>query len=215
MRVLITAGPTWEPIDRVRYIANRSSGKLGLSIAQAAEQGGHDVTLLLGPGVQASRGGRTCYVDRFTTTGDLQHLLQKHFPSHDVLIMAAAVAEYRPAQVLEGKHGRNHTQGRWHLELEPTPDLVAQVAAQKQPHQRVIAFALESDKSQKNLKKRAADKLEDKGVDAIVANPLETMEADDISPVWITPDHPPLAPGKMSKVAFGTWLFDRINSMFG
>ena len=102
--MLITAGPTREPIDAVRYVANRSSGRLGVCLAAAARDAGWDVTLLLGPGsVPAPDGVRTC---SFETTAELASLLEEHFPRCDVLIMAAAVADYRPRRVAAAKEVR-------------------------------------------------------------------------------------------------------------
>jgi len=211
--ILITAGPTHEPIDEVRYIANRSSGKMGIAIAEAARDAGWDVTLLLGPtplcpplvrgddcaasaqavaesprplpkgkkggsaSPLASRGSANSEINtiRFTTTEDLRTLLAEHFPQCDVLVMAAAVADYRPVKSAAGKIERGKE--RLTLQLEPTPDLVAECAKRKRPDQFIVGFALEeTDK----LRDRAIEKLKRKGLDAIVANPLETMGADTI-----------------------------------
>ena len=142
MRVLLTAGPTREPIDDVRFISNRSSGQMGLALARAAADAGHDVTLLLGP-VLVPAGlddDPNLRVVRFSTTAELQTLLTEYFPACDVLVMAAAVADYRLAAPRTGKAPRSDGM---RLELEPTPDLVAGLAKSKRPDQRVIAFALE------------------------------------------------------------------------
>lgn len=198
-RLLITAGPTHEPIDAVRYLANRSSGTLGVALAEAGREAGWDVTLLLGPCDVALPTG----VDtrRFTTTADLDRLLAEHFTGCDLLIMAAAVADYRPAHVSEAKlprRGENLV-----LELEPTPDLVARYAALKKPRQRVIGFALEEPGK---LIDRAEDKLATKRLDAIVANPLATMGAGEIDATLITAAGRRLRPGTMSKPQFARWL---------
>lgn len=211
MRLLITAGPTREPIDAVRFISNRSSGRLGIALADAAAQAGHDVTLLLGPTAAPPDLDQRAKVLRFESAADLQRLLDERFGQCDVLVMAAAVADYRPAQVVAGKPARALDPGapgaRQTLELVPTPDLVADVAQRKQPGQKVIAFALEEPA---HLEQRAQDKMRRKGVDAIVANPLGTMEASDITPHWFTATGAHESPGRMSKADFASWLLDRL-----
>jgi phosphopantothenoylcysteine decarboxylase/phosphopantothenate--cysteine ligase len=203
--MLITAGPTHEPIDAVRYIANRSSGRLGLALAEAARDAGWEVTLLLGPVVDPPpQGVRTL---RFETAEDLGNLLDEHFDVCDVLIMAAAVADYRVPRVLDGKLPRGDE--RRALELEPTPDLVAGCARRKRPGQRVIGFALE-DADQ--LATHGAEKLRRKRLDAIVANPLATMGAEVIDATIYTPGaeaiHPPKSGTSegLTKRAFAEWL---------
>ena len=104
MRVLITAGPTREPIDAVRYIGNRSSGQMGAALASAAMNAGHEVTLVLGP-VTAPMPGGTRRIDVETAAQMLASVLAE-FPQHDLLIMAAAVADYRPKIMHGGKLAR-------------------------------------------------------------------------------------------------------------
>ncbi|MEX0777093.1 MAG: phosphopantothenoylcysteine decarboxylase [Phycisphaeraceae bacterium] len=213
MKILITAGPTREPIDAVRFISNRSSGKMGLWLASAAIAEGHQVMLLLGPcPVQAEAAKLTGLTLRsFETATQLQQLLETHFADHDVLIMAAAVADYRPAQAAAGKLSSDKERGMM-LALEATPDLVASMASRKRPGQRVVAFALEEAGQ---LEERAVAKLRRKGVDAIVANPLGTMEGDAIRPVLLWADGRREVPvgspgGAMSKVEFARWLIQRV-----
>lgn len=233
LRVLVTAGPTWEPIDDVRYVGNRSSGRMGRAIAAAAAAAGHEVTLLLGPvpeneeradrsapGSESQRGKSpeaadrtrsldhlsTCRVERFQSTGELQNLLTNAWPDHDILVMAAAVADYRPVRIHRGKLGR--TEGLT-LELEPTPDLLATLAPGSRPQQTIVAFALEPAA---DLEDRARAKLARKGAAAIVANPLETMDAADVEGHFITPDSIE-SPGRMPKEAFAPWLIDRITAL--
>jgi phosphopantothenoylcysteine decarboxylase/phosphopantothenate--cysteine ligase len=201
-RLLITAGPTHEPIDAVRYVANRSSGRLGVALAEAGRAAGWDVLLLLGPtAFAAPHGVRT---QRFETTADLAGLLEREFPRCDVLVMAAAVADYRPRESGPGKLERGDRPLT--LTLEPTPDLVAGCAAQKRRDQRIIGFALEAPAE---LAARAAAKLRRKRLDAIVANPLETMGAATIAATLITADGASLTPPAgtgLDKHAFAAWL---------
>jgi phosphopantothenoylcysteine decarboxylase/phosphopantothenate--cysteine ligase len=203
-RVLITAGPTREPIDAVRFISNRSSGRVGVALAEAAVAAGHATTLLLGP--TAARPSITdAELVRFDSTADLQEALEAHFPACDVLLMAAAVADYRPAVVQRGKLERQ-AGGTITLELAPTPDLVAGLAAQRRRDQRIVAFALEQPQ---RLEARALAKMQRKGVDAILANPLGTMEAEAIEPTLLWADGRIIRPGPMPKADFGPWLIAR------
>ncbi len=206
--MLITAGPTHEPLDAVRYIANRSSGRMGIDLAAAARAAAWDVTLLLGPvSLPAPDGVRTV---SFVSTADLQALLAEHFPHCDVLIMAAAVADYRPARVAEGKLPR--ADGELVLELKPTPDLAAGCVACKRLEQRIIGFALEEPAS---LAARAQEKLRRKGLDAIVANPLATMGADVITATLFTAAGEQITPPSntaRTKAEFARWLISWVSS---
>ena len=201
-RVLITAGPTHEAIDAVRYIANRSSGRMGIAIAEAARDAGWDVTLLLGP--VCTSPPEHVRVERFTSTDDLARLLDANFPTCEVLIMAAAVADYLPANPAQDKLPRNSEGLR--LELVPTPDLVQLCARKRQSHQRIVGFALEEPES---LDARAMQKLRTKQLDAIVANPLGTMDSECIAAKIFTPDartHWPVHAGTINKLSFAKWL---------
>src|SRR5579859_5224147 len=120
MRILLTAGPTREPIDPVRYIGNRSSGRMGAAIAAAATRAAHQVTLILGPTtVPAPAGARRLDVE---TAQQMHEAVVTEFPSHDLLIMAAAVADYRPTNVHPRKLARGETLV---IECEATQDIVA------------------------------------------------------------------------------------------
>lgn len=204
--ILITAGPTREPIDRVRYLSNRSSGRMGVALAEAALDIGCEVTLLLGP-VSAIPPAEVKVV-RFETTADLQARLAEHFSQCDILVMAAAVSDYRPVESSVDKLERE--EGTIRLELESTPDLVAECAATKRGGQLICAFALESTQT---LSQRAQDKLQRKQVDAILANPLETMDSGDIeatlflaSGETLHPSLPDGSPPQQSKAVVADWL---------
>lgn len=206
MRTLITAGPTRESIDAVRFISNRSSGKMGLALAAAAVEAGHEVTLLLGPGPDDGQAPDRCRLERFESVLDLQRLLAEHWPGHDLLIMAAAVADYRPVEVFDGKLARVPDQPLT-LELEPTPDLVAEAASSRRSDQRIVAFALEEAST---LQDRAMRKLHRKRVDAVVANDLATLEADTGAAVWITADGVTPSPGRTSKLDLARWVLEMV-----
>lgn len=177
LRVLVTAGPTHEPIDSVRFIGNRSSGAMGIAIADEAAASGCACTLLLGPTFLTPTHS-SIRVLRFRTTADLQALLAQEFPQCDMLIMAAAVADYRPQGPKAGRPSKiPRKRAGLTLNLESTPDLVAGVAAIRKPRQTIVGFALEPEAA---MQARAAAKLARKGLDLIVANPLETMESPSI-----------------------------------
>lgn len=216
-RVLVTAGPTWEPIDAVRFIGNRSSGRMGIAIAAAFAARGHDVTLLLGPtNIQPVDSSHHRTV-RFRTTADLERLLHEHWPRHDLLVMAAAVADFRPASPPDaGSKIARTTSAGFSLDLVPTPDLLASLKPITRSHQRLIGFALET---RDQLLTRARSKLIDKGLHAIVANPLETMDSESVEAVLILADgretSPPGDEGAgVTKSAFARWLAEQAAQLF-
>lgn len=210
-RLLITAGPTHEPIDSVRYIGNRSSGRLGVDLADTAAERGWEVVLLLGPTHLAPEvpGVR---VVRYQTTSDLAALLLEHQSWCDVLVMAAAVADFRPRvtpEQLEGKIRRRDAE--LVIELEPTEDLLAGCSSRRSPGQTLVGFALEP---RERLRSSALDKLDRKGIDLIVANPLGTMEAGSIEAIVFGRDGTERATdGPMNKRAFGGWLMELIEEV--
>jgi phosphopantothenoylcysteine decarboxylase/phosphopantothenate--cysteine ligase len=209
-RLLITAGPTHEPIDEVRYLANRSSGRLGIAIADDAARRGWRATILLGP-TNLSPSDTRVHLHRFRTTADLERLLAEHAPHCDMLIMAAAVADYRPRTPAPGKTPR--TDRPLTIELEPTPDLIRAAAARKRPDQVFVGFALEP---RTTMLGAAKAKLERKGLDAVVANPLETMDAPTIDAALLERGggvaH---TSGEISKADFAGWLLDALETRFG
>jgi phosphopantothenoylcysteine decarboxylase/phosphopantothenate--cysteine ligase len=204
--VLVTAGPTHEPIDRVRYLANRSSGRMGMAIASAAVKRGWPVTLLLGPVSAGPPEHSLLQVERFQTAADLGRLLQARWPSHDLLIMAAAVADYTAAEFTDGKLRRRTDD--LHLRLRPTPDLLASLSTDTRFDQTTIGFALEHEA---NLTSAAREKLASKRLDAIVANPLETIDAPVVTATLLWRNgqvqSPPAA---MTKAAFADWLLEQV-----
>jgi len=198
--VLVAAGPTHEPIDDVRYIGNRSSGRMGTSICRAFLDAGCQVTLARGPGVASVDG---CTDRRFGTAAELLELLKKEWPAHQLLVMAAAVADYRPARRVDGKLRRED--GPLTLALEPTEDILSGLAGARHDRQYVVGFALERPEE---LAGSAAAKLARKRADAIVANPLETMDSADVDGRILFADGRTMSPtgGRMAKPAFAAWL---------
>ena len=207
-RLLITAGPTHEPIDAVRYIANRSSGRLGVALADEADERGWRVTLLLGPTNTAPTHPGVRLV-RFKSTADLEAALIEHLPACDVLVMAAAVADYRPTiseSDLDSK--RRRTGENMILELSPTPDLLAGCSSRSRDNQLIVGFALEP---RAEMIESARKKLARKKIDLVVANPLETMDSDQIEATIIGREGTGLeegrsTPGAIAKTDFAAWL---------
>jgi phosphopantothenoylcysteine decarboxylase/phosphopantothenate--cysteine ligase len=208
MRLLITAGPTREPIDPVRFIGNRSSGRMGASLAEAALAGGHEVTLILGP-VHVPMPERARRVD-VETAAQMHEAVLAAFPRHDALIMAAAVADFRPKTVWPTKLGRSGA--KLTIDLEPTADIVAAASAIKRPDQRTIAFSLEHA-GEAGLA-RARDKMRRKHVDLMVFNPTETMDAATIEPVLLYPDGRSAKLNSRTKAQFADNLIVAVTDLF-
>ena len=205
LRILITAGPTHEPLDPVRYLGNRSSGRMGAAIAQAAIAAGHQTTIIVGPVTVAIPSG----ADRIDieTAAQMESAVLEQFPHHDLLIMAAAVADFRPKAISSGKIGR---EGSLTIECEPTRDIVAAAAQSKRPNQRVVGFSLESAGGPD----RAKQKLHRKHLDMIVYNPIETMNSPAIGAVLLYADGKSESLPIMPKDQFATLLIARLASLF-
>lgn len=167
--LLITAGPTREPVDPVRFISNYSTGTLGYTLARMARERGHQVTLISGPTELAPpKGVKKIGVE---TASEMEQAVKKNFPKADALIMGAAVADFRPIRVATQKIKRSGVAGSlrlWQLELVENPDIVAEVARQRKAGQAIIGFALETER----LLMNARNKLKSKNLDAIVATQL-------------------------------------------
>jgi phosphopantothenoylcysteine decarboxylase / phosphopantothenate---cysteine ligase len=161
-RILITAGPTREAIDPVRVITNRSSGRMGYRLAEAAWERGAEVVLISGPVELAAPEGAS--LRRVDSTAELEQAVRSELPSADVLIMAAAPADYRPADPSGSKRPRH--EGQATLRLEPTADILAGTASLRKPGSVIVGFALETG----DAVARGRAKLEHKGLDLIVIN---------------------------------------------
>jgi phosphopantothenoylcysteine decarboxylase/phosphopantothenate--cysteine ligase len=163
-RVLVTAGGTREPIDAVRFIGNRSSGRMGFAIAQAAADRGAQVTVIAA-NVALERDPRVRYVE-VTTSAELAGACEEHAGEAEVIVMCAAVADFRPAAPVEGKLARE-AHPHVTLELEATDDILARLAKQRRPGQLLVGFAAEHGEG--GLE-RARAKLARKEVDLIAYN---------------------------------------------
>ncbi len=173
MRVVITAGPTREHIDSVRFITNASSGKMGYAIAAAAAAAGHEVTLLAGPVSLAAPAG--CTIVPFVSVDDLRKAMEKHFPACDALVMTAAVGDFRPEKLLPGKIRR--ADGPITIRLIPTEDVLAGVSKSRRAGQRIIGFAVEEG-TPAEIEAKARCEMAAKGSDLTVVNTPAAMSAD-------------------------------------
>lgn len=176
MRILITAGPTREPLDAVRFLTNAATGRLGIEIAEAAVRAGHEAVLVLGPthlaptiSVPPQHAGIT--VRRVTTALEMLAACEAAWPTCDALVATAAVSDWRPAAPVAGKPDK--ASAARSLDLVPNPDIVATLAATK-GRRPVIGFALQVE----DAVARARAKLVRKGLDAIVLDSPAALGAD-------------------------------------
>jgi phosphopantothenoylcysteine decarboxylase/phosphopantothenate--cysteine ligase len=179
--VLVTAGGTREAIDPVRFLGNRSSGKMGYALAEAAAERGARVVVVSAP--TALERPQGCEFVAVTTAGEMEAAVMEHLPRATMVIAAAAVADFRPSVVAERKIRRN---GGLTLTLEPTEDIVKRVAEQRVHGTVVIGFAAETEDAVEN----GRAKLLRKGVDAVVANDVSRpglgFDAERNAAVWLT-----------------------------
>lgn len=164
-KVLITAGPTQEPIDPVRFISNHSSGKMGFAIAEAFEMAGAEVTLVSGPVSIASPKG--VKVEKVQSAQQMFEATAKYFPESDIVVLSAAVADYTPLHVADKKIKKK--EDVFNIELTKTTDIAATLGQQKKTGQIIVGFALETDNEFENAK----GKLERKNFDFVVLNSLQ------------------------------------------
>jgi phosphopantothenoylcysteine decarboxylase/phosphopantothenate--cysteine ligase len=171
MKVLVTAGPTRERIDPVRYLTNDSSGKMGFAIAEAAVAAGHEVTLISGPvELKTPKGVKRVNVE---SAREMLAAVRRAFPECDTLFMAAAVCDFRPARRLGGKWRKKDVgQERASLELITNPDILGSIARRK-GDRLVVGFALETADGLR----RAREKLERKRMDYVVLNGPSALNA--------------------------------------
>ncbi len=208
-RILITAGATNESIDDVRYLGNRSSGQLGALLGFTAAVDSYEVTLLLGSNCIHPASHPRLKTIPFSSARDLAAKISELWQSHDLLIMAAAVADFTPkGGQTDGKIPRGKSMT---LELCPTEDIVARLASSKREDQRVICFALEEEEK---LHAAALEKMNRKKVDAIVANPLETMESKTITAQVFCKDGRHItAPEDLPKSHFAEWFIEHLSEI--
>ncbi len=169
-KVLVTAGPTYEYIDPVRFVGNFSSGKMGFALAEAFAHQGADVTLITGPtNLQAPHSSITTIP--VVSADEMLKACKEKFPGTYITVMAAAVADYTPAHIAGQKIKKQEV--NWQLELTRTTDILASLGEAKQPDQVLVGFALETE----NELQHAKDKLTRKNLDLIVLNSLKDAGA--------------------------------------
>lgn len=182
-KILITAGPTYEKIDPVRFIGNYSSGKMGFALAEECAKRGAEVTLIAGPvALSCSSGIHRVNVE---SCQEMYNASIEAFPLQDAAILCAAVADFKPAMTADRKIKRGEDGLR--LQLEPTQDIAASLGKMKQERQRLVAFALETDHEESN----AESKLKKKNADFVVLNSTRnkgtTFRADDNQIIIVSP----------------------------
>lgn len=170
VKVLINGGPTYEAIDAVRFIGNHSSGKMAVSLANAALDLGAEVHLILGPSaLKPCRNGLT--VENVVSADDMHAAVLRQLNSANVIVLSAAVADYKPAAVLDKKQKKSES--NWSISLVPTVDILSEVGAKRNDSQTLVGFALETN----NEEEYAKDKLSRKKLDLIVLNSLRDKGA--------------------------------------
>jgi phosphopantothenoylcysteine decarboxylase/phosphopantothenate--cysteine ligase len=210
--ILVTAGPTREPIDPVRYISNRSSGKMGYAIAEAARKRGATVTLVSGPTALPTPTGVT--LTRVLTAEEMHAAVMAAAPSHDIVIKAAAVSDFAAATIADRKIKKNEHGEELTLTLRRNPDILSDVA-RLTPRPFIVAFAAETDSVEEN----AREKLHRKGADLIVANDVADksigFDSDQNEVLVIARDGSLTRIAKTAKIAIANRLLDVIASRLG
>ena len=169
MRFLITAGLTREPIDPVRYISNRSSGKMGYAIAEAALEAGHDVTLISGPVfIETPHNAKLISV---STSDEMFEAVHRHADKSEICVLCAAVADYKPVNVSSTKIKKRGA--KFSLELVLTRDILGSLGQRQDREFVLVGFAAETD----NLEENAANKLRAKNCDIIIANDVSSTDS--------------------------------------
>ncbi|MGC8749443.1 bifunctional phosphopantothenoylcysteine decarboxylase/phosphopantothenate--cysteine ligase CoaBC [Hydrotalea sp.] len=171
-KVLVTAGPTYESIDPVRFIGNHSSGKMGFAIAEACFLQGADVVLVSGPSSEKLKYNEIKRIN-ITTANEMLEQCKAEAPKADIIIMNGAVADFTPVQQAAQKIKKEKSESEWQLSLVKTTDILALLGHSKLPHQYVMGFALETENELKN----SLEKLNVKKIDSIVLNSLNNAHA--------------------------------------
>jgi len=204
-RVLITAGPTHEDLDPVRFLGNRSSGRMGYAIARKALRRGASVIIVSGPVHQPVPSGAE--VVEVRSAAEMHEAVMSRFAEQDVVIMAAAVADYRPGKCEPHKIKKG---GNLNLELVRNPDILADVGTKRVDRPAVlVGFALETE----NLEQAARDKLVRKGADLIVANEASAGLGGDTNRAMLVDQTSATSLPEMSKHALADQLLDRIRAL--
>jgi phosphopantothenoylcysteine decarboxylase/phosphopantothenate--cysteine ligase len=205
VRVLITAGPTFEDLDPVRFLGNRSTGRMGYALATEARRRGAAVTLVSGPVHLPSPLGVELIQVRSAT--EMHEVVMSRFEQFDVVIMAAAVADYRPKHPSAGKIKKR---GNLSLELVRNPDILAEVGAKRAQQPAVlVGFALETE----NLEQAARDKLQRKAADLIVANEASDGLGGETNRATLIDSKSATPLPEMTKRALANQILDRVRAL--
>jgi phosphopantothenoylcysteine decarboxylase/phosphopantothenate--cysteine ligase len=209
-RVVVTAGPTLEPIDPVRVITNRSSGKMGYAVATAAREAGADVTLIAGPTALASPAG--VRVVPIETVAELRDAVLASLPDADAVIMAAAASDYRAADASASKLKKREVGDELTLRLVRTADVLAAVAAARRPGTLVVGFKAETG----DPTAEAERMLREKSLDLVVANDVteDVFGSDTDRVTFVSPDGAEALP-RLTKADVAHRLIERIAERLG
>lgn len=207
--MLVTAGPTHEPLDRVRHLGNRSSGKMGYALAEAGRRRGARVMLVSGPTHLNPPSG--VEIKSVETADQMAEAVLERLEAASIVVMAAAVADYQAASVVPGKIKKNH--GNLSIELKPARDILAEIARLRRPGQVIVGFAAETD----HLLENASEKLRSKRLDLMVANDVTQEDAgfygDTNIVTLVFPDGKLKPLEKMSKFEVANRVLDEVVEM--
>lgn len=202
MKVLITAGPTHEPIDPVRFIGNRSSGKMGIEIANKFNKESHEVYLVIGPTQYLNKVKPQINIIQVETASEMYEKCLEHSDA-DIIICSAAVADYRVKNLSTEKIKK---EGSLTLELEKNVDILYELGQNKRPGQTLVGFALETS----NLIEYAKGKIAKKNLDYIVANYADAFNSDLNKVTIIDKDSNITEYDKKTKVEIATDIYNKI-----
>jgi len=208
-RVLVTAGPTREAIDSVRFVSNRSSGKMGYALAEVAAERGADVVLVSGPSTLPAPAG--VKIERVTSAQEMYDKVLTIADGTDIFIFTAAVSDYRPETVSAGKIKKGA--GEITLKLVPTPDIAKEIGNRARPDQFLVGFAAETE----NLKEYAVRKLREKNLNLIIANDVSKeglgIESDENAVSIISPDGVLEDTGRIPKKVLAARILNTVEKM--
>jgi len=202
MNYLITAGPTREFIDDIRYISNLSSGRMGYALAAAAKDAGHHVMLISGPTTIEPPAGVDCAT--VTSAAQMREVVLTALPQAEIIVMCAAVADYRPARKATGKMKKGPETIQ--LEMIRNPDILAELGSRKE-NKTLVGFALEAENSLEN----ARAKMAAKNTDMIVLNLASAIAAQDSEVQVLTPDGAAARIGPAAKSTIAVELIKMID----
>jgi len=208
-KVLVTAGRTEEPLDAIRYLSNRSSGKMGYALAEASRRRGARVSLVSGPASLEPPQG--VHFERVRTAEEMAEAVLRHLDESSFVSMAGSLADFSPAESQNGKIKKRD--GFSTIKVEPTRDILAEIARRRRPSQVVVGFAAEAERVLEN----ASRKLREKGLDLIVANDVTRegagFEVDTNIVTLIFPDGREIPLDKMSKLDVAKRVLDQVVEM--